>query len=214
MTFSIILINYQLSKLLYYKKYVLTLRLLGTLLIAIFWDISLFKRQQPEHVVNVCIVQPNMSQAENKAVFEDSFKQDALFYSLFNEELFESKNLDFIIWPESVINRWIFLIPEYRKHILNLASVTKSYLVIGAPELESDLKEYNSAFLVSPDGVIQKYRKKRLVPLVERVFSKGSDLELFETVYGPVDFLICWEALSLERRTGSVVIFFYPKIFL
>ena len=211
LTFLIIFINYQLSKLLYDKKYVLALLLLVITMIGVFWEVPLFSRPQPEYVVNVCIVQPNMSPAEDKAVLADSSKQDAVFYSLFNKELFRGKDLDFIVWPESVINRWIFLIPEYRKHILNLASVTNSYLVIGAPELDSDLKEYNSLFLVSPDGEIQKYRKKRLVPLVERVFSKGSNSELVKTIYGPVDFLICWEALSLQRRTGSVVTFFLSK---
>ncbi|MCK4258998.1 MAG: hypothetical protein KAX49_08475 [Halanaerobiales bacterium] len=156
---------------------------------------------------NIVIVQPNKTLQEKHLVTKDQYYQDLQFYSLFDPQLFKNKEIDFIVWPETVINRWIFRIPEYKDHLLKLSKETNAYLIIGAPDLDFNLKEYNSVFIVTPEGKIHRYSKNNTVPLMEKSFTPGENKLLLSTKYGPIEFLVCWESLSIQKNTSSQITF-------
>ncbi|MCK4260420.1 MAG: apolipoprotein N-acyltransferase [Halanaerobiales bacterium] len=207
-SFGIILINFTLFKLLYFKKWrsLVLFLLLISIIVTGFSHISLNNMSSGEKVT-VWIVQPNKQINEIKEILHSQYKQDLFFYSLFDPKLFLNQQIDFIVWPEAVINRVIFRIPEYRDHLVDLAKKTKAYLVIGALDLDNDLKKYNSAFLISPEGKVCQYRKNTPVPFTEDHINPGTETLQITTKYGILEFLICWEALSMQKKSSSQITF-------
>ena len=64
------------------------------------------------------------------------------------------------------------------------------YLCVGFSELEND-QLYNSAILIGPDGkTVGKYRKTHGV---EQFYQVGDALPVFETRYGKVGIMICYD---------------------
>jgi predicted amidohydrolase len=70
------------------------------------------------------------------------------------------------------------------------------HVIYGFEELDQEdpSKIYNSASVVSPDGLIGTYRKLHLgIPLETDRFSPGSELPVFETELGPIGISICYD---------------------
>lgn len=83
------------------------------------------------------------------------------------------------------------------------------YLCIGFSELD-DGKLYNTALLIGPEGeTVGKYRKTHGV---EDVFIPGDELPVFETRYGKVGLMICYDrqppeiARMLARRGAELIL--------
>lgn len=83
-----------------------------------------------------------------------------------------------------------------------IAELTRKYSVyvaLGMPERDKSIPGicYNSAALIGPEGIVGVYRKLHLAstPMgTENVcFSPGNDLPVFETRYGPIGILICYD---------------------
>ncbi len=207
-SFIIILINFTFFKLLYLKKWrLLIIFVLVISMLVLSFNYISFNNASKEEKVSVWIVQPNKERIQLKTIYRGQYEQDLFFYSLFDPELFCDQEIDFIVWPETVTTSLIFQIPEYREHLLDLAKKTQAYLVIGALDLDNDLQKYNCAFLVSPDGKVYRYRKQNPVPFTEDHISIGTDSSRIVTKYGALEFLICWEALSIQEKTSSQIIF-------
>jgi len=72
----------------------------------------------------------------------------------------------------------------------NVARELDLYLCVGFSKLEND-KLYNTAILVGPDGkTVGKYRKTHGV---EQFYEAGDALPIFETRYGKVGIMICYD---------------------
>jgi apolipoprotein N-acyltransferase len=109
------------------------------------------------------------------------------------------------------------------KHIYDLVGKNRAYLLFGNPDVKvvgDRVKNYNSAFLVSPSGsVLAQYNKVHPVPLWEvmparaylpflkntaskGVYDPGNELTVFSTPKGKFSALICYEGIytNLARK--------------
>ncbi len=131
--FIIIFVNYFLFQLIYHRKFKIFIIFIIVIMIFTNYNNFLFyENNKAKKQIKISIVQPNKSLLEKTRVFQNEYQQDLEFYSLFNPELFSYQKNNFIVWPETVINRWIFRIPDYREHLLTIAENNQVYLVIGA----------------------------------------------------------------------------------
>jgi predicted amidohydrolase len=80
-----------------------------------------------------------------------------------------------------------------------LAKQHDCYLVVGMPEKSGELV-YNVAVLVGPDGeVVGKYRKVTLPrEEIARGIAPGSEYPVFETRFGKVGLMICYDVFFPE----------------
>lgn len=83
-----------------------------------------------------------------------------------------------------------------------LAELTRkhsAYVILGMPERDRKRPElcYNAAAVIGPEGVIGSYRKLHLASgtmgTESICFTPGNDLPVFETRYGPIGILICYD---------------------
>jgi len=76
------------------------------------------------------------------------------------------------------------------KRLRKVAKELDLYLCVGFSELDSS-RLYNSAMLIGPDGkTVGKYRKTHGV---EKGYEVGASLPVFETRYGKVSIMICFD---------------------
>ena len=133
---------------------------------------------------------------------------------------------EIVVWPESIfpfrMNRYAVL----QEFVSNLASECKITLIVGALYDGEDGKAYNTLYMVTPDGVISDnlYHKRHLVPFGEYVpmrdffmtlipplvelslgsdLSPGEDTALFETEWGKLGGLICFDSIYEELTRAS-----------
>ena len=83
--------------------------------------------------------------------------------------------------------------------ISELSKKYGAYIVFGMPEQDKTDEEarYIAAPLIGPEGIIGVYRKLHLgsAPLMTEniCFKPGNELPVFETKYGPIGILICYD---------------------
>lgn len=111
------------------------------------------------------------------------------------------KKPDFIIFPENSVYGSFAEEPELNGPVAALAEESEAYVLTGVYGIHG-FRLRNSVFLTTPDGEISDvYHKQRLVPFFEngyeRAFSfeDGKERGLFETEYGTVGVMICFESL-------------------
>lgn len=88
----------------------------------------------------------------------------------------------------------------------DVAAETDTWVVGGFPERDGD-RRYNSALVVSPDGLEGVYRKTHLWNEEHRWFDPGNDVPAFETPFGRLGVQICndiWfpELTVTQARSG------------
>lgn len=90
------------------------------------------------------------------------------------------------------------------KKIVDIAREYDTHIVFGMPERDSDIKGlfYNSAILVYPNEKVGCYRKMHLAnfgPFEEHLyFGTGGNLPVFETRFGKIGMLICFDCFFPE----------------
>jgi predicted amidohydrolase len=90
------------------------------------------------------------------------------------------------------------------KHMKKIAKNTKSYIVFGMPLMDEKVKGliHNSAVLIHPDGKVNTYNKWFLPtfgPFEEKIFfDEGEDLEVFDTKFGKIGLIICYDIFFPE----------------
>jgi N-carbamoylputrescine amidase len=127
-----------------------------------------------------------------------------------------SQGCDLVIFPELALNTWgrcDDCAAEHRacdwhlaqaEHaegpaslaIVDAAAATGTHVIYGFEEMDPDdgTVIYNSANVVSPEGVIGTYRKLHLgIPLETDRFTPGDALPVFETDLGPIGISICYD---------------------
>lgn len=98
------------------------------------------------------------------------------------------------------------------KYFANLAKQCEMYLVAGLVERDGHLL-YNVAVLIGPDGnVVGKYRKTTLPRgEIEAGLTPGSDYPVFDTRFGKVGMMICYDgffpevARELTHRGAEII---------
>lgn len=86
----------------------------------------------------------------------------------------------------------------YQRFLVEKASQKEAFIVSGINEREGD-NLFNSAILVSKDGIIGKYRKMHLFMKEKDIFQKGNaGLPVFDLGYFKIGIMICFDYLFPE----------------
>ena len=135
---------------------------------------------------------------------------------------------DIVVWPESIfpyrMNRYSLL----KNFVSDLAYECDVTLIVGALYDSKDGKGYNTLYMVTPDGEFSDtlYHKRHLVPFGEYVpmrelimtlipplaelsaldddLTPGTETALFETEWGKLGGLICFDSIYEELTRASV----------
>lgn len=135
---------------------------------------------------------------------------------------------EIVVWPESIfpyrMNRYSLL----ENFVCDLAAECDNTLIIGALYDGKNGKTYNTLYMVTPDGQISDtlYHKRHLVPFGEYVpmrelfmtlipplaeiavldddITPGTETALFETEWGKLGGLICFDSIYEELTRVSV----------
>lgn len=138
---------------------------------------------------------------------------------------------ELVVWPESIFPTYLNNYPYLKADLSKLAQECSITLIVGALYSDyngGDSKIYNSLYMISPDGSFSDtvYSKRHLVPFGEYVpmrglimalipplaqlsalnqdFSPGEDSALFETEWGSIGSLICFDSIYEELTRESV----------
>ena len=90
------------------------------------------------------------------------------------------------------------------ERIKKIAAEHDTHIVFGMPEMAEQISGlvFNSAVLVYPDESVKRYRKLHLAnfgPFEEHLyFAKGGELPVFETRFGKIGMLICFDCFFPE----------------
>lgn len=119
-----------------------------------------------EGEISVTLVQANVTTVEKREVrfFADNFER----YRTLSTDLFATTDL--IVWPESVVQRWVHVDTPDTSYHPDLASLPRSRagLITGALTARSREEAYNSALGIQPDGsLLAPYHKRILMPFGE-----------------------------------------------
>jgi apolipoprotein N-acyltransferase len=117
------------------------------------------------------LLQPNVSEAEQWTEQSVHREEDELASLTERSALMEaSKPPSIEVWPEIPAPFYYYDDDRYRRSMDALARTTHAYLLIGDVAHDADNKLYNSATLISPEGIpISRYDKVNLVPFGEFV---------------------------------------------
>ena len=130
--------------------------------------ISSYNSSEFKKVINVSIGQPVIYPDEK---WNPNLRQRN--ENIMNELLQKSleTNPDVIIWPEAALTSFL-AISDSKKRIELQQKIKESTLITGIPQrvfIDNDLKVYNSAIFLRPDGFYDTYQKIFLVPFAEYV---------------------------------------------
>ena len=127
-------------------------------------------------------------------------------------------NPDVIVWPEAALTSFLAA-PDSKERIKLQEKITDSVLITGIPQrmyLKNELKVYNSAIFLRPDGFYDTYQKIFLVPFAEYVpffknwlskinqfddmgsFTPGESFNTFQIGDIKSSILICYDSSSFK----------------
>jgi apolipoprotein N-acyltransferase len=181
------------------------------------------KKDEDRTVVKVAAIQGNVNMdAVGSAIYELME-----VYGDMTREAAE-EGADIVVWPESIfpfkLNRYSIL----QEFVSSLAVECNVTLIVGALYGDADGKTYNTLYMVTPDGSISDnlYHKRHLVPFGEYVpmrkvfmtlipplaelsaldddLSPGDETALFDTKWGKLGSLICFDSIYEELTRASV----------
>jgi len=182
------------------------------LAISLIYGHFCLKDEIPSRNLLVSVIQGNIPQEQK---WDERFKDSILArYETLTKKA-AKKGTDLIIWPETALPGYLEE-KDLREWVTKLARNINIPLLIGTPSTSSysDVKSYNSAALISENGILLKrYDKLHLVPFGEYVpfekisdfartiinkpmgnFSPGDDYTIFELKDGTkFGVLICFE---------------------
>lgn len=132
-----------------------------------------------------------------------------------------------VVWPESIFPYRMNRYSDLEEFVCELATECDITLIVGALYGEKGGKTYNTLYMVTPDGEISDnlYHKRHLVPFGEYVpmrdlfmtlipplaelsaldddMSPGNETALFETEWGKLGGLICFDSIYEELTRAS-----------
>jgi predicted amidohydrolase len=131
---------------------------------------------------------------------------------------------DVVLFPELILSAGYALGERYRKvaetvpgpsldNIAKLAAERKLYVIVGLAEKTDSGMLYDSAVMFDRKGrILGKYRKSHIYPATESIFTRGQELPVFQTDFGTVGLLICYdlefpETARIMALQGAEIIF-------
>lgn len=187
--------------------------------------------------IPVAVIQGNISSVEKWKSY--SVMDCCDIYCDLTRKAVEESDAKIVVWPETVINVQIDSAEVIKNQISELSVECDAYIVVGtfSAKTDGEGKEeiYNSQYLFLPDGRISEtvYSKRKLVPfgeympmegliasivptvsdvnIMQNDLDAGSDSEIFDTVYGKIGGIICFDSIydSIVRdsvRDGAQLI--------
>jgi len=114
-----------------------------------------------------------------------------------------------IVWPETAVPFFLRVDAAHGARVARIVAETGIPMLIGSPDVGSDRRLYNTAFLIDPSGLIRgRYDKRHLVPFGEYVPLQSLFFFLDKLVVGIGDFGRGSEAALLplqEARFGAMI---------
>ena len=112
------------------------------------------------------------------------------------------------------------------QHLKKIATNKHCYIIFGMPTKDNTVEGliYNTAVLIHPNGTVDAYKKWFLPtagPFEEKIFfDQGEDLSVFNTTFGKIGLLICYDinfpeiakALTLQGADLLICISASPSI--
>ncbi len=174
-------------------------------------------RRVPPPTVEVAAIQGNIAQ---------SLKWNALNLAVFRytrlTRLAAARKPKLIVWPETVVTTTLNFDDALLDRFTNLARRTRATIVAGSLRFEGR-HAYNSLYFFQPDGLLQTYDKRQLVPFAESFpgrdflswlpyvgalsgrFSTGKSDGVYPTAaHLSVAPLICWESAFADLAFAQV----------
>ncbi|MBE6589942.1 MAG: apolipoprotein N-acyltransferase [Ruminococcaceae bacterium] len=177
--------------------------------------------------VRVAVVQGNISSHEKWG--ENSRELTKEIYGE-KTRLAAKEGAQIVLWPETAFPNRLnaSFNSDLLEFVTDLARECEVTLVIGALYEDSEGGEYNALYWIDPDGSVSEdvYAKRHLVPFGEYVpmrelitalippladlsvlqsdLSAGSDPALFESSYGRIGSLICFDSIYEQLTLDSV----------
>lgn len=187
-----------------------------TVLTALAW-VAWPARRLPPPTVPVAAVQGNIAQ---------SLKWNALDLAIsrytFMTRAAAARKPKLIVWPETVITTRLNLDEAMIDRFTKLATQSRATIVAGSLRVQQR-KEYNSLYFFQPDGLLQTYDKRQLVPFAESFpgqpflswlpyvgmlsgrFATGTSDRAYPTAaHLSVAPLICWESAFSDLAFAQV----------
>ena len=161
-------------------------------------------RRDSGRSISVGLVQPNIDQAQK---WDAAFRRETLDrFARLTAQVAEGSDL--VVWPEAATPFLFEREPSYRLEVMALARAYNVPLLFGSPVLRHfpNGRPYllNSAYLLSPDGVILgRYDKRHLVPFGEYIPLRPVLSFLEKLVEGIGDFEAGTVPTVLDLPIGS-----------
>ena len=168
----------------------------------------------------VAVVQPNVP--EDVKLREENKQRFIGIMAEATREALAAGDPELVVWPETALPGFIANHPDWVDSVRTLVAIERSPILFGTVDLEwvdafadpPKYNYYNAALLADSTGSVDAqppYRKKYLVPIVERVpflnpqwfsglqyfggFGRGGEPPPFVLPFGEVGTLICYESI-------------------
>ena len=157
----------------------------------------------------------------------DSRRQSYEIYAKYTAEA-AAAGATIVVFPETFIPATVSKHSELGEYVIGLAKLHQVTIFCGGFHRDGAGNEYNAVFAVYPDGTIDEtvYAKRHLVPFGEYVpwrpviefllplladigmladdLAPGTDSALFDTQYGKIGTLLCFDSIYEELTRDSV----------
>ena len=226
-SFLLLLVNGLCAYAIYWRKKALPAGLLAAALLSsnlLFGEIMLRVKPVEDDRVTVAVIQANLNSHEKWG--------NSASYAITKHAELTAKaageGAELVVWPETALPvdleyRW-----EIKEEISEIARTNGVSIVVGAFHVNEEKEEFNALFWVDPDGSFseQVYAKRHLVPfgeyvpmrdvivtlipplaeisMLEEDLTPGRDSALFESEWGRIGSLICFDSIYEQLTLDSV----------
>ena len=178
-----------------------------------------------DNKLTAAVIQGNIDSREKWG--GDSYRITSEAYGRLTREA-AAEGAELVVWPETAFPSYLNYNINLQEFVSSLAQECDITLIVGALYVDSDGNDYNALFLVDNEGVIhwEPYAKRHLVPFGEYVpmrdmimalipplaevsaldgdISAGVDSALFESKWGKIGSLICFDSIYEMLALDSV----------
>lgn len=154
----------------------------AVILILLFYGlirVNEFNAEYGDKKITAGVIQPNIEQYKK---WRGNYAADILNTLRKNANFFADKNVDMIVYPETVLPRRLEESEDVKK-MMRETSRFASLTLIGGMSGKNK-KQYNTVFILSPYGeILGKYKKRHLVIFGEYLPFRGLLLKFFKSLY-------------------------------